>query len=317
MKKNDYIQNQESNIKKPIFVIGMPRSGTTVVSETISAHEKLGWFSNYFKWFPSVPEITFLSRILDFPHIGQYLRGKKTQNSDLISFIRMLLPFCSEAYTVWNRYCVEYFDKDYLIKHSAGQEEKEKITSLIKKVLRFQGKDRFFSKLTGPPRIKYLSSIFPDACFINVIRDPRANISSILRVPFWEQNDGYSKPWWENGLSNESIYEWTKYGRTPVALCAVQWKEILEITWQEKKLIDSERYVEIRYEEFVKNSYDVLTNAFNLFDLPLSHNVFSYVNSIGKVYDMNYKYHNNLKSCEIDIINKITSITAGKAGYDI
>ena len=52
-------------MKEPIILIGMGRSGTTVLAEAISIHKDLGWISKYL-------EIFFITLINIF-----YLRGKK------------------------------------------------------------------------------------------------------------------------------------------------------------------------------------------------------------------------------------------------
>ena len=58
-----YLGDSDNFIKRPIFVIGMPRSGTTAISQAMSVHEDLGWFSNYFEWVPFIPEISLLTRV--------------------------------------------------------------------------------------------------------------------------------------------------------------------------------------------------------------------------------------------------------------
>lgn len=304
-----------SNSSGPLFVIGMPRSGTTVISEAISVHEDLGWLSNYINWVPKLPQLAFLSRLIDIPYLGVHLRGKKTQDKRISSFLRRFLPFTAEAYPVWNLYCIENFATDYLKNRCATVIEKRRVLALISQVLRCQGKKRFFSKLTGPPRIQYLNSIFPNAYFIHVIRDPRANISSLLKVPFWKENEGYTRPWWTNGLSPDAINEWVIWGRSPVALAAIQWREIIETAWQEKKIISKNRYIEIRYEDFVKDPIEILNSTCNQVGLEPSKNIWQYTHSTGKVYDMNYKYKKNLTENEIKLIEKITNSAAKQAGY--
>jgi hypothetical protein len=216
-----YSGSFDNVVKRPIFVIGMPRSGTTVISQAISVHEALGWFSNYFEWMPFIPEVSILTRIISLPKIGPYLMGKKKQDSQLSALIRRFLPYCTEAYPVWRRYCSERFEWNYLLNKFASENEKHRISSVINKVLLLQGKRRFFAKYTGPSRMNYLNSIFPDAFFVNVIRDPRANVSSLLRVPFWKKGGGQGNPWWQNGLSKDSIDDWINSGKSPVALGAI------------------------------------------------------------------------------------------------
>ena len=302
-------------IKRPIFVIGMPRSGTTVIAEAMAVHEDLGWFSNYFGWVPSIPEVSILTRLISLPKIGPYLMGKKRQDLRISAFIRRFLPYCTEAYPIWRRYCSERFEWNYLLNQFASESEKHRIRSIISKVLLLQNKKRFFAKLTGPPRMNFLNSIFPDAFFVHVIRDPRANVSSLLRVPFWKEGGGFQNPWWQNGLSQDLIEEWKSSQRSSVALGAIQWKNIIKIAWQEKNRIGSNKYVEIHYEDFVKNPYGALKDIFAKVELPDSNRVLSFVNSIGAVKDMNYKFRLNLTQNDIRLIEKITLSIAKEAGY--
>ena len=38
---------QTLQILKPIFIVGAPRSGTTLLYDLLAQHPTLGWFSNY------------------------------------------------------------------------------------------------------------------------------------------------------------------------------------------------------------------------------------------------------------------------------
>ncbi len=49
------------SIQKPIILIGMPRSGTTVLAETISIHKDLGWISKYLEIFSFFTSIKFFT----------------------------------------------------------------------------------------------------------------------------------------------------------------------------------------------------------------------------------------------------------------
>jgi hypothetical protein len=305
-----------NKINSPIFVIGMPRSGTTIISEAITAHEDVGWFSNYMNKIPSVTEVSLFARIIDIPKIGWYLRGKKPQDKEVYGFIRSLLPYSVEAFPVWERYCGARFPWDYLINETATKNEKQDIIKVIKKVLRFQGKSRFCTKITGPSRILYLKSIFPDAHFVHVLRDPRATIASLLHVPFWKNGGGYEKPWWQNGLCDEFKKEWEHHHKSPVALAAVQWKQVVEYAWQESMILEKGKYSEIRYEEFVNDPLKVINDALLSLNLSFSKNVRRFIRSIAKVQrNMNIKYKRYFKIEDIQLIDDITRRTARKAGY--
>lgn len=303
-------------IRSPVFLIGMPRSGTSVLSESISLHEDLGWLSNYLNWFPSNPYLAILHRFTGIPIIGWYLRGTKKQKNGLLPSIRRLLPYSAEAFPVWSMLCGRKFLRDYLIGKKSSEQEREKTIAYIKTVLTCHGKKRFFAKFTGPPRIFYLRSVFPDACFVNVIRDPRAVVSSLMNVSFWRDGGGLEEPWWRNGFPEEYIKKWETHGKSPVALVALQWKRIVELTWQEKRLLPSDKYIEIKYEDFVSKPHEVLTSVFSIFglrDSPIAHR---YLLSIGKITNMNYKYLQLLSPGEIKLIKKLTHETARHSGYN-
>jgi hypothetical protein len=46
--------------------------------------------------------------------------------------------------------------------------------NIIQRILFWQGKERFAAKFTGPGRIAYLRSLFPDARYIHLTREPVA-----------------------------------------------------------------------------------------------------------------------------------------------
>jgi len=305
-----------SKVLRPIFLIGMPRSGTSALAEAISLHEELGWFSNYLNRFSSLPWLAVLDRITNISSIGWHLRGQKKQNRSLKALIRRCLPYCSEANPVWFRHCGEKFLWEYLNKEKATAEELDNITSCITKVLQYQQKSRFFTKFTGPPRIHYLDSIFRDAYFIHVIRDPRAVVSSLFKATFWKEGGGLVRPWWRRGLTDNDIEQWEASDRSPVVLNAVQWRRVVELTWEEKESILSERYLEIRYEDFVEEPHEALSMVFEKVGLKDSNVSHRYVSSIGGLINMNYKYREHLRVEEIAMIEKITGQTAKRVGYD-
>jgi hypothetical protein len=301
---------------KPVFMIGMPRSGTTVLSEAISFHEKFGWLPNYLGRFPKISMGCLFNRVTSVPKIGWYLRGKKKQDKNSVSLFRRFLPYSAEVFPFWENVLGENFSWDYLIEKSATEDQKKNLTGSIRRVLLFQGKDRLFAKFTGPSRIHFLNSIFPESSFIHIIRDPRPVVSSLLKVNFWKQNGGFIRPWWQNGLIEKDKQDWVQYNRSPVALAAVQWRRVIEITWKERVSLCNNRFIEVKYEDFVNNPHEVLSSIF--FKLKISDSIIAhkYISSIGRLYNMNYKYKEQLADHEIAMIEKITHRTAQVAGYN-
>ena len=171
--------------------------------------------------------------------------------------------------------------------------------------------------MTGPARIGYLSEIFPDACFIHVIRDPRAVVSSLLKVHFWVTRAGLDTPWWKNGLSQDYMNIWLKEDKSPAVLAALQWKQIIEHAWDELKTVSEKkiRYIEINYEDFVAEPKNVIGKILDASELRLSDKVLRYIEEKIKIRNMNYKFRNNLTTKDIAAVESITRPIAKKIGY--
>jgi len=150
----------------------------------------------------------------------------------------------------------EYFDKYVLFRVPKRIVErwKEVYSYLLKKVVYKEGKNRIVLK--NPPntaRIKQLVELYPDAKFIHIYRNP-----------------------YEVFFSTRRLYE----GIMPLfALQDYDMKEIeknifyfyramYEKFFRERHLIKDENYVEIRYEDFVKNPLKMLREIYDALNLP-------------------------------------------------
>ena len=300
---------------RPIFMIGMGRSGSTIMSEAFSVHDDLGWFSVYLNKVNFFPWITIFDRLVNIPKIGFHLRGKKKQDKGIVSTIRRYLPRIAEPYPILERICGEKISYDYLIKQIATEDERIGVTNLVKTILRLQGKKRLFTKFTGPPRIHYLNSIFPHAHYVHVIRDPRAVVASFLHVDFWARKGGLERPYWRNGLPREYLEEWYKSDKSPAGLVAIQWKRMVELCWEEKNLIPEDKYIEIKYEDFVVSPHECISSIFNKLGLSDCSKVHRYLSSVGKLRSMNYKFKQAMNEKDVALVEKITQDTAYDAGY--
>ena len=73
-------------IKKPIFIVGSGRSGTTVFYNFLATHPEVCWFSNLGNKLININQVPFLHRLIDLPFIGGL--SKNNIISKRYSFIR-------------------------------------------------------------------------------------------------------------------------------------------------------------------------------------------------------------------------------------
>lgn len=294
-------------LKNPIFFIGMPRSGTTILFEALSNHNDLAYMSNYTRRFSWFPYITFVHRFF-----GNF-RGRKNQRNKL-PLLKRVLPEPSEVYNVWEHFFGKEFSYTFLENIKPDRDTIHNCITYICRTQKSQGKNRFAAKFTGPPRIDFLSSIFEDSIFIDIVRDPRAVIASLLKVDFWK-NRGLYSPFWEGGMDKIKMDIWEQSNKKPAILAAMLYLSVIEHT--EKEIHNNKnKYKVVRYEDFVESPRDIMTDILKFCGLGLSKSVENYLSS--QIYvNMNYKYESQLEKDDIALINEILKEKFFHYGYNL
>jgi omega-hydroxy-beta-dihydromenaquinone-9 sulfotransferase len=300
-------------VDEPVFFVGMPRSGTTILFEGFAAHPDLGWFSQYFNRLSRFPSVALLSRIVD---IDPRLRRRVERSDQSRSLLNYLRVGPSEAYFAWRRYSGSKFLDDFLIDTRASPAERERLHAAISRILRYQGKPRFAAKVTGPPRIGYLTSVFGDARFIHVIRDVRAVVQSLMRVPFWKETERLVQPAWRNGLTPDELELWARFGRSPVALAALEWRAVIRTARREASQLAPERYREVRYEDFVSDPHAVLDRLISFCNLRQCAAPHEYLDLRFELQNMNRQWRDHFGAADIEVFEEVTSDLLVELGYE-
>ncbi|MGH9381476.1 MAG: sulfotransferase family protein [Thermoanaerobaculia bacterium] len=300
-------------IDRPIFVIGMPRSGTTVLFEAFAARPDLAWLSQCHEHWPGIPACAVLSRLTDLTPAMRRSVGRSDQRRPWLERLR-IGPV--EAYEFWERYCGKKFRYDFLLDTEATAQEAASIRTRIATILRYQGKPRFAAKITGPGRIRYLSSIFPDARFVHVVRDGRAVVHSLLKAPFWQARSQNLEPAWQHGLDSTDVGDWRSHGSSLVALTAVQWRRVVESIRAEAAEVAADRYAETTYERFVSNPHGVLDRMALACDLPPSHHEHHFVDRRLNLRNMNYQWIEHFSPEEVATLTELLGRALTQLGYD-
>lgn len=263
----------------------MGRSGTTIMFEALAQHPDLAWPSNYCKWMPRYLFMNALVPIFD--KIG--LRGHKKQYSHAIPGNRYL-PQPDEAYEFWDYYSKENFSRSYLADIKANPETVKRVRNAVARLTRWQGKSHFAAKLTGPGRVSFLSSIFPDARFVHIIRDGRSVVESLLRQQFWLEKGGLEQPFWE-GTPEYILQEWKASARNGDVLTALQWRYVVQSIRADIATLPETSYMEVRYEDFVNEPIKNLKSIYHFTNLEIPDEVIQfYQNNNRSFKNMNEKW---------------------------
>jgi omega-hydroxy-beta-dihydromenaquinone-9 sulfotransferase len=222
-------------VSQPIFIIGVGRSGSSIFHQIFAHHPQVVWLSNFCDVHPDRPEVNRrLMRALDLPVIGPALASYYDP---------------SECYRFWDHYYRGFSVpcRD-LVAEDLTPRTQSRLTHVLA-TMRTRTRQRHLIKITGWPRIGFLRALFPDALFINVIRDGRSVASSFLNVDWWWGWRGPNQWRWGN-LTPEQSQEWERHNRSFVALAGLQWCILMDALEASKSQLSADRLFEIRYEDF-------------------------------------------------------------------
>src|SRR4249919_1911524 len=273
----------ERYLERPIIIIGSGRSGTTIISEIIFQHEDLAWHSNYQEIIVFTPLINLLrsffnNKLWHFKKFYKYVGVSKNTRQKGQSKFDLILFNPIERYNFWEHISGKRIDfsRGFLLNERATPEEVKRIRSFLNKQVKYQGKKRLIMKFTGPARLEYLTSIFPDAIVVNVIREPVATVRSWLEVGFW-QRMGIDKLWWIGAYTKEEEATAEKLKGNAPLITAFQYRKLMETTQYEINKLGLD-VLQTRYEDFVKDPKAFIKNVMDFMQLPPSKHVDDYMN---------------------------------------
>lgn len=277
--------DNEKYLHKPIIIIGSGRSGTTIMSEIIFQHQDLAWHSNYQEIIVFTPLINllrpiFYNKLWRFNKFYKYVGVSKNTRQKNQSKFNLIFFNPIERYQFWEHITGKRIDfsRGFLLNEKATSQERKRIRSFLNKQVKYQGKKRLIMKFTGPARLEYLTSIFPDALIVNVIREPVATVRSWLEVGFW-QRMGINKLWWRGAYTAEEIAYAETIKDQPALITAFQYKKLMETTQQEIKKLNLNVY-ECRYEDFIKDAGTFIYKMMEFMQLPPSKNIDLYLENM-------------------------------------
>jgi omega-hydroxy-beta-dihydromenaquinone-9 sulfotransferase len=248
----------------PIFIVGCPRSGTTLLLDVLAAHEELAWVSGIVNVWPDRPILGTLNRIYDGPG-GERLYRARVQAR------YRALPRPVEPWDFWRHHLSGFRPHEARNPTPADlcAGEADAARAAVKRLCRAQGKPRFISKYTDFPRIAYIRTIFPDARFIHIVRDGRAVAYSYVRAieggsfGTWAERD-----WWMQAWPAAWREEWRTFGN-PLAFVAYQWKFFVGAIREEAQRSGAP-YLEVSYQSVVGDPDEMLNQVLPFCDLPQS-----------------------------------------------
>ena len=249
--------------KSPVFIIGFWRSGTTLLHNLLCQTHGTVYITTYQTVFPNL----LLSHSWWFkPIIGKFWpthrpfddvkMGMDLPQEEEIALANVQdISFYNFLY--FPKDFERFYDKELFMKNLDGKlvaRWKSEYLKLIKKAfLNIKG-DRFISKSpSNMARISQILEMFPDARFIFLYRDPYKTVESFYRfmhevLPVVQVQGA------NEGLTRERL--------TGV------YADMIRQYYLDKDKIPPQNLIEIRFEDFSKNTIDGLKKIYDQFGIP-------------------------------------------------
>ncbi len=230
-----------------LFIVGAPRSGTSLLYKQLCLHPEAAWISNWARRAPGLPALAVLNRLA--PRLPDARRrtwfGADAANAYVYAHPRRLaerlFPMPVEGEPVY-RHCGVPQDPSAVPETAATA---GRLRAAFAATGRWSGGRVLVSKrIANNLRIPLLAAAFPAARFVNLIRDGRAVAYSLSRVDWWE--DGVV--WWYGGTPRR----WREEGRDPWELCALHWVRELAAIRTGLAAVPAGQQLGVRYEELVQ-----------------------------------------------------------------
>lgn len=231
-------------VRQPVFVMGMERSGTTLVYSLLANHPEFYWFSTLDTVFPRSPAATSVIRRA-FERVAARESYLAVPGTIAESVGRIAPSECGRFWQIYVPDAGQVRDDETLRERDVAPELAASLTLEIGIRMRLLGRGRLLAKRPGfALKIPYLRAIFPDAIFVDVVRRPADNIRSLTTVKS-RMGDGF----W--GIR---IPGWQDLTQLPWRLQAErQLEAVRAIVAEDAKNLPAAQYVQVSYDELLRS----------------------------------------------------------------
>ncbi len=249
--------------RAPLFILGAPRSGTSLLYKVLCLHREAAWISNYVRRAPQLAQLSVLNRLpRALPGISRRVWFGEESNAYVYGARRSALyrvaPMPTEGETVF-RHCGLPEDPGAVT--VPERQRNHAIVGCFDTIQRWGGGSVLVSKRIGHNRrVPLLHAAFPQARFVNLVRDGRAVALSLTKVDWWADLD----VWWYGATPSR----WAAEGGDPLELAARHWVEEVHTVDAGLGAVPPAQVLTLSYEALVADPLPTLERIRSFAGLP-------------------------------------------------
>ncbi|MDZ7843637.1 MAG: sulfotransferase [Anaerolineales bacterium] len=267
---------KNESLKEPIFVIGNFRSGTTFLHRLLLEDDQSTGIRTWEIYFaPSVSYrkfinlIRMISRMIGSPVRWIVNRFDETLNDYSYMHKTGMRQYEEDShlfYHIWSSYNLfalfpfpnlarKYIYYDQMVPEERRRIEIGYFRSLLQRHVYYHGGKRYISKNPDfSPMVETLLKQFPDAKFINIVREPTDVVPSTINMwaNHWHTFGSPAEDYPLRDVLLEHIKHWYRYPH------------------QKLQMLPENRYTVIQFAEFVTNPQKVMERVYDQFGMEIS-----------------------------------------------
>jgi hypothetical protein len=255
----------ERGAPAPVFLIGAPRSGTSLLYKCLALHPGFTYISNYNERLPRWEQAALLNRLpARVPDLRRKIWfGGRGGNAYVYNGGRRLwhklLPMPTEGESIFTRCGVLEGPPPPDAPTTA---EAAALRTAFERLSRYGGGGRLLCKrIANNLRLPLLAEAFPAAQFVVITRDGRAVASSLRKVNWWPD---FWVFWY-----GSTTGRWLDEGGDPWELAGRHWVEEIGAIERGLEAVASSQVRSLRYEQFVDDPIAALTGIVEWAGLPV------------------------------------------------
>lgn len=266
--------NKYYDLQFPVaFIVGLPRSGTTLLSQLLAARMNVGYISNFLARFWLAPGIgAEIERSLG-------IRNRKTSNQiDFVSEYGVTAGWHQphEFGYFWNRWFDVGQDMHYLTAEQSSEVDAGKLRQSVASIEAVFGLPMVFKNNTWcTMAIPFLAQTFPSAIFVVSERDPQSVCLSIMRARL--QRYGDVNTWWS--VRPPNFLQLVNRPWEEQIVCQVQ--TVMSIMEQGLSDLGDERVLRVPYHDVCANPVDTVERIAHALGAEVSQDVSTLPSSFG------------------------------------
>jgi hypothetical protein len=298
----------------PVFLVGAPRSGTTLLYKILCMHPRAAWISNWIRRSPGATALAAFNRI---PALLPAMQRRVWFGNDSNAYVygkrrrpwERAFPMPVEGEPIFEPIGTNDGDGGGTGEPAVAERQLEILRERLESIRRFSGGSVFVNKrIANNRRIRLLMRGFPSARFVDLVRDGRAVAYSLSTVDWWRG----SVQWWHDRTPER----WQAEGGDPWELCARSWVEEIGAIERGLQRVPSEQVLHISYEHLVASPLPSIRSIATFAGLPENRDWLKRVSQL-RFPNRNEAWRERLSPAEIATIQDVQRDALKRYGYAI